>query len=190
MSRRLSLLAILCALAALAGCSGGDDGAKKTTTAAAPALPKLTAAQSRSAAGDMLDRWSAQIVSAAKKLKEREEAANKGLREPYYKADAQLRALMAKIARFPPEAQRASSRWAPESLTIAVAASAEAWKEWADGILDIRAAAARGMSPDILAETSLLAHLAAYRAAKRKAPLNFRQASQRVKPRSPRAFRR
>jgi hypothetical protein len=190
MSRPLSLLAIVFALAALAGCSGGDGDAQSTTTttAARADLPKLTAVQSRRAAGELLDRWSAEVVRAAKKLQEREAAANKALREPYYKADAQLRASMAKIDRFPSEAKRASGRWVPESLAIAVTAAGEAWRDWGQGILDIRSAAAAGKTPDDLSQTSLLSHLAAYRAAKRTAPLNFRQASRYVRPQNPSAF--
>ena len=181
MSRFAGPLVILAALVALAGCgSGGGDTAKTTsttTTAAAPTLPKLSAAESRNSAGALLDSWSAEIIKAGTQLNAREQASYKGLRDPYYKADGLLRASIAKIDRFPAEAQRETARYVPASLVTALQADADAWKVWGDGIADVRAAAEQGRTPDSLSQSSLIAHLAAYKAARRLAPLNFRQAA-------------
>ena len=180
MSRRASPLVILCALAALAGCgSGGGDDAKTTTTtttAAAADASKLTAAQSRRAAGEALDRWSDQILKSVNTLRVREQAGVKGLRDAYFKADGVLRAQLAELLEFPAQAQREGARYVPASLVGAFKADAEAWKQWADGTADIRAAAERGQYPDNLARAALTAHLAAYKAAKREPPAAFRRA--------------
>ena len=179
MSPRARPLVIICALVALAGCgSGGDDSAKSTTTATTPRAadaPKLSAAQSRRAAGQMLDDWSTQITSTAKAITAREQAGAKGLRDAYFKADGRLQGLLKKLDLFPAQAGRESARYVPATLARAIQADADAWKQWGDSIADVRAAADRGQFPDKLAETGVVTHLAAYEAAKRTPPARFRE---------------
>ena len=180
MPRRASMLALPLALIALAGCgSGGDEKSGSTTTAtttAAADRPALSTEESRRHALAVLGRWTGQIVDTLKTINIREVAGQKGLREQYFKADGKLHGLYVNLGSFPGQVEH----YAPPSLLKAMQEDADAWKQWAVAISDIRAAAGAGMDPDALARGALLAHLSAYKAAGSEAPPEFRAAARRL----------
>ena len=182
-------LVILCALVALAGCgSGGKDKARTTTTTAT--TRRRIARSSTAAQSGAPRRRSARPLERSDrrgtlKTHQRARAGRpEGPARPVLQGRREAaRTCWRRSTQFPAQARRAGARWAPQSLAAAVVADGEAWKAWADGLVDIRAAAGAASSPTSWRGRRCEAHLAAYKAARRTAPASFRAAgAQLLKP--------